>query len=66
VFAYATAQSLKGHARKGFMKNCISNKKDLGLISSQSRMKSCNADSKAKTLKGDERKAFTKTCLRAK
>lgn len=29
----------------------------------QSRMKSCNADPKAKTLKGDERKAFMKSCL---
>ena len=31
----------------------------------QSKMKSCNADPKAKTLKGDERKSFMKTCLSA-
>ena len=31
----------------------------------QSKMKSCNADTKAKTLKGDERKAFMKDCLSA-
>jgi ABC-type transporter MlaC component len=32
----------------------------------QSKMKTCNADEKAKTLKGDERKAFMKECLSAK
>ncbi|MEX1168229.1 MAG: PsiF family protein, partial [Hydrogenophaga sp.] len=30
----------------------------------QNRMKSCNADEKAKTLKGDDRKAFMKSCLK--
>ncbi|WP_367066538.1 PsiF family protein [Oryzisolibacter sp. LB2S] len=29
----------------------------------QTRMKTCNADAKAKDLKGDERKAFMKECL---
>ena len=33
--------------------------------SQQDKMKSCNADPKAKTLKGDERKAFMKECLSA-
>ena len=32
----------------------------------QSKMTTCNADTKAKTLKGDERKAFMKECLSAK
>ena len=32
----------------------------------QSKMKTCNADPKAKELKGDERKAFMKECLSAK
>ena len=32
----------------------------------QNKMKTCNADQKAKTLKGDERKAFMKECLSAK
>jgi hypothetical protein len=32
----------------------------------QSRMKSCNADAKAKSLKGDERKAFMGDCLKKK
>ncbi|AOW15033.1 hypothetical protein LPB72_21085 [Hydrogenophaga crassostreae] len=30
----------------------------------QNRMKTCNADEKAKTLKGDGRKAFMKSCLK--
>ena len=30
------------------------------------RMKSCNADPKAKELKGDERKAFMSDCLKGK
>jgi hypothetical protein len=29
----------------------------------QEKMKTCNADAKAKALKGDERKAFMKQCL---
>lgn len=32
----------------------------------QSRMKTCNADAKAKSLKGDERKAFMSECLKSK
>ena len=32
----------------------------------QNKMKTCNADPKAKELKGDERKAFMKECLSAK
>jgi hypothetical protein len=32
----------------------------------QEKMKTCNADEKAKTLKGDARKAFMKECLSAK
>ncbi|MBN8506815.1 MAG: phosphate starvation-inducible protein PsiF [Burkholderiales bacterium] len=32
----------------------------------QEKMKTCNADAKAKELKGDERKAFMKECLSAK
>ena len=34
--------------------------------SQQNRMKTCNADAKAKSLKGDERKAFMSDCLKAK
>ena len=31
--------------------------------SQQEKMKTCNADAKAKALKGDERRAFMKSCL---
>ena len=50
----------KGDERKAFMKTCLSaNKKP----TQQEKMKSCNADPKAKAAKGDERKAFMKECL---
>ncbi len=32
----------------------------------QEKMKTCNADAKAKELKGDERKAFMSECLKKK
>ncbi|WP_432206239.1 PsiF family protein [Escherichia coli] len=45
------------------MKECLSaNKQE----KQQTRMKTCNADEKAKTLKGDERKAFMSECLKNK
>ena len=37
---------------------------DKPLTTQQERMKTCNADPKAKTLKGDERKAFMSACLK--
>ncbi|GAA4351178.1 PsiF family protein [Variovorax defluvii] len=52
----------KGDERKAFMKSCLSAKP----VTQQDKMKTCNADPKAKTLKGDERKAFMKECLSAK
>lgn len=61
--ADATKKDLKGDARKAFMKNCLSSKKEPELNSQQDKMKACNADPKAKTLKGEERKAFMKACL---
>ena len=33
-------------------------------LAQQSRMKTCNADAKAKALKGAERKTFMSTCLK--
>jgi len=38
----------------------------MALTPQQEKMKTCNADAKAKALKGDERKAFMKDCLSAK
>jgi hypothetical protein len=56
------AGDAKGDERKAFMKKCLSTKR----TASRERMKTCNADPKAKELKGDERKAFMKECLTAK
>jgi hypothetical protein len=55
------AEGKTGDDRKAFMKTCLSAKK----MTQQDKMKSCNADPKAKELKGDERKAFMKECLAA-
>ena len=55
------AADKKGDDRKAFMKTCLSAKK----ATQQEKMKSCNADPKAKAAKGDERKAFMKECLSA-
>lgn len=71
------AKGMKGDERRAFMSKCL--KKDYVLKSAgtakpeakpaatatqQDKMKSCNADAKAKALKGDERKAFMKECLK--
>ena len=74
--AEAKADNLKGDERKAFMSKCL--KKDYvlkseaktasaapaGKTSQQDKMKSCNADAKAKALKGDERKKFMSSCLK--
>jgi len=70
--ADAAKQSLKGDARKAFMKDCLSAKKDVAAepakekTPQQAKMKQCNADAAAKSLKGDERKKFMSDCLKAK
>jgi len=73
--AEAKADNLKGDERKAFMSKCL--KKDYVLkadaakadaksarTTQQDKMKSCNADAKAKNLKGDERKKFMSSCLK--
>jgi hypothetical protein len=79
--AEAKTKTLKGDERKTFMKGCLSangapapeasaapaaepttDKK----ATQQAKMKSCNADAKAKALSGDARKTFMKDCLSAK
>ena len=76
--AEAKAGNMKGDERKAFMSKCL--KKDYVLKSEakptasaavpsgkarqQDKMKTCNADAKAKNLKGDERKKFMSTCLK--
>ena len=60
------ATGKKGDDRKAFMKTCLSANAPMAAaapMTQQSKMKSCNADPKAKTTKGDERKAFMKECL---
>ena len=69
--ADATKQALKGDARKAFMKDCLSAKKDSTepakeVTTQQSKMKTCNADAKAKNMTGDDRKKFMSECLKAK
>ena len=72
--ANAAKQNLKGDARKGFMKECLSakseakeeKKEEKAMTPQQEKMKKCNADAKAKGLKGDERKKFMSDCLKAK
>jgi hypothetical protein len=58
------AKTLKGDARKAFMKSCLSGDTAIGATTQQNKMKTCNADPKAKALKGDERKAFMSSCLK--
>ena len=69
--ADAAKQSLKGDARKGFMKECLSAKTEAkdekkAMTPQKEKMKKCNADAGAKSLKGDERKKFMSECLKAK
>ena len=75
----AKADNLKGADRKAFMSKCLKKdyvlksaaaKSDAkataasGKMKQQDKMKSCNAEAKAKELKGDERKKFMSSCLK--
>jgi len=64
--AEAKSQSLKGDARKSFMKTCLSDQPaaEPKLNSQQEKMKQCNADAKTKGLKGADRKTFMSSCLK--
>lgn len=57
--AEATAQELKGDARKTFMSGCLK-------MTQQERMTACNKTASTKELKGDARKSFMSECLKAK
>ena len=66
--ADASKQDLKGDARKAFMKECLSAKKEMKegkKTAQQEKMKTCNADAGSKNLKGAERKKFMSECLKA-
>jgi predicted lysophospholipase L1 biosynthesis ABC-type transport system permease subunit len=69
--ADAARQSLKGDARKAFMKECLSAKAEAkeeqkAKTPQQEKMKQCNADAAAKQLKGEDRKKFMSDCLKTK
>ncbi|HKQ23074.1 MAG TPA: PsiF family protein [Burkholderiales bacterium] len=66
--ADAAKENLQGDARKAFMKECLSAKKEASAekkasTPQQVKMTQCNADAKAKELMGDARKKFMKECL---
>ena len=63
--ADAAAASLKGDARKAFMKRCLAGKEPAAPNPQQSKMKDCNAKATDQKLKGADRKAFMSTCLKA-
>lgn len=79
--AEAKDKALKGADRKAYMKTCLSAGKvtaELGSAAASApaaasdaraaqkdKMKSCNADAKAKGLKGEDRKTFMSDCLKA-
>lgn len=55
----------KGDERKAAMSACLKGTSaPAAATTQQERMKSCNADAKAKSLSGDARKAFMSTCLK--
>lgn len=73
------AKGMKGNDRKAFMKKCLKKdyvlksdaaKSDVkpavssAKTTQREKMKSCNADAKAKALKGAERKKFMSSCLK--
>jgi hypothetical protein len=54
----------KGDERKAAMSACLKGSSTPAATTQQERMKSCNADAKAKALSGDARKAFMSSCLK--
>ncbi|WP_368544531.1 phosphate starvation-inducible protein PsiF [Enterobacter soli] len=64
----ATAQTLKGDARKTYMSDCLKNgaakPDEKSLTPQQQRMRECNAQATEQSLKGDDRKKFMSGCLK--
>lgn len=56
------AEALRGEKREKALADC--QKASGNGHSQQNKMKTCNADAKAKDLHGDERRAFMSTCLK--
>ncbi|PSN09243.1 PsiF family protein [Siccibacter turicensis] len=62
----ATADSLKGDARKTFMSNCLkkSSDDDKGLTPQQQKMRECSNQATQQSLKGQDRTKFMSGCLK--
>lgn len=66
----ATAQTLKGDARKTYMSDCLKNGAskpgEKSLTPQQQRMRECNVQATEQSLKGDDRNKFMSGCLKKK
>jgi len=61
----AQGQSLKGEARRAFMKECLQKARPARAMGpQQARMKECSAKARDQKLKGDARKSFMSDCLK--
>ncbi|WP_330985343.1 MULTISPECIES: phosphate starvation-inducible protein PsiF [Enterobacterales] len=64
----ATAQTLKGDARKTYMSDCLKNSSskpaEKSMTPQQQKMGECNATATQQSLKGDDRKKFMSACLK--
>jgi hypothetical protein len=66
----ATAQTLKGDARKTYMSDCLKNgaskPQEKSLTPQQQKMRECNVQATEQSLKGDDRNKFMSGCLKKK
>lgn len=66
----ATAQTLKGDARKTYMSDCLKNgaskPAEKSLTPQQQKMRECNVQATEQSLKGDDRNKFMSGCLKKK
>lgn len=63
----ASAQALKGDARKSYMSACLSGKSAPAakpMTAQQQKMVDCNAQASTQKLGGEARKTFMKSCLK--
>lgn len=64
----ATADALKGDARKTYMSDCLKNSAskpgEKSLTPQQQRMRECNSQATQQSLKGEDRSKFMSACLK--
>lgn len=64
----ATADALKGDARKTYMSDCLKNGAskpgEKSLTPQQQKMRECNVKATEQSLKGDDRNKFMSACLK--